>query len=84
MRTTHEIITAWLSELPTAARKAAISPETDLLEAGILDSIAVLDLICFLEARFKISLPVEEFVPENFRTVAAIAALATRLMERVA
>ena len=84
MNATREIITAWLAALPTAARKAAINPDTDLIEDGILDSIAVLDLICFLEQRFKVSFPVEEFVPENFRNATAIAELAARLTEKVA
>ena len=38
----------------------------------------------FLEERFNVMLPIEEFVPENFRTPAAIAALAARLSEKAA
>jgi len=32
-----------------------------------------------MEEQFAVILPVEEFVPENFRTAAAIAALIERL-----
>jgi hypothetical protein len=50
----------------------------------ILDSLAILNLVGFLEERFNVMLPIEEFVPENFRTPAAIAALAARLSEKAA
>jgi acyl carrier protein len=84
MNSTHDIIVGWLAGLPTWKPVRAIGADTELIDEGILDSIAILDLIGFLEDRFNITLPVEEFVPENFRTPAAIAALAARLSGRAA
>ena len=83
MEQTCKTIVAWLSALPTHMHNCAITPDTDLIEGGILDSIAILDLVGFLEDRFNITLPVDEFIPENFRTAATIAALAERLSHRV-
>ncbi len=83
MEQPSEIIGLWLAGLPTCKGGGAITPETDLIDEGILDSIALLELVSFLEEKFHITLPVEEFVPENFRTAAAIAALAMRLGGRV-
>jgi acyl carrier protein len=80
MNATHDIVTGWLSMLPTQG-KAAIEAETDLIDTGILDSIAVLDLISFLEDRFQVTVPIEDFIPENFRSSAAISSLVTRLVE---
>jgi acyl carrier protein len=74
-----DIIRSWLAGLPTRKGGGAVTPETELIDEGILDSIAILELVSFLEDKFNIILPVEEFVPENFRTAAAIAALAARL-----
>jgi acyl carrier protein len=78
-----EIIRLWLAGLPTRKGDGAITPETDLIDGGILDSLALLELVSFLEEKFHITLPVEEFIPENFRTATAIAALAMRLGARV-
>jgi acyl carrier protein len=79
MNQARDIIVGWLSRLPTTAGAGTIGPDTDLIEAGIIDSLAILDLVGFLEQRFKITFPVEEFVPENFRTATAIAAVSARL-----
>jgi acyl carrier protein len=81
VKSTHEIVIDWIAGLPTRRGTDAIHAETELIGDGILDSLAVLNLVGFLEERFNIMLPVEEFVPENFRTPSAIAALANRLSE---
>ena len=81
MKSAHDIVIDWIVRLPTRRGTDAIHAHTELIGDGILDSLAVLNLVGFLEERFNIMLPVEEFVPENFRTPAAIAALANRLSE---
>jgi acyl carrier protein len=52
------------------------SPEADLLETRMLDSLRIVDLVLGLEQRFGVSLPFEELEIEDFRTV-------TRIAERV-
>ena len=84
MKSTHDIVIDWIAGLPTRRGTAAIRADTELIDEGILDSLAILNLVGFLEERFNIMLPVEEFVPENFRTPAAITALAIRLSEKAA
>jgi len=79
MKSTHDIVIDWIAGLPTRRGTEAIHAHTELIGDGILDSLGVLNLVGFLEERFNILLPVEEFVPENFRTPSAIAALANRL-----
>lgn len=79
MKSTHDIVIDWIAALPTRRGASAIRADTELIGDGILDSLAILNLVGFLEERFNIMLPVEEFVPENFRTPSAIAALAKRL-----
>jgi acyl carrier protein len=37
--------------------------------------------VSFLEERFHLAVPVDEFVPENFRTPATIAAMMARLRD---
>lgn len=73
-----DIILTWLHQLPIDAA-GDIGPDTELIECGILDSIAILDLVSFLEETFGFALPLDDFVAENFATPAAIAHMAERL-----
>jgi len=84
MKSTYDIVIDWVAALPTWRGTGAVHAGTELIDEGILDSLAILNLVAFLEERFYIALPVEEFVPENFRTPATIAALAIRLSEKIA
>ena len=45
-----------------------------LLEREILDSVALVDLVIFLEQELNISIPPDALVPENFETVQKISA----------
>ena len=49
-----------------------IGYEDDLLNSGLLDSIAVIKLIAYIEEEFGIAVPPEEMVIENFVSVKAI------------
>lgn len=49
-----------------------LSPEDDLLNTGIIDSMAVLKLILFLEKTFSIEVKSEDIVPENFQSLGSI------------
>ena len=53
------------------------SPEIDLLDTGIVDSVRIVELVLEIEERFGVSLPFEELEIEDFRTV-------PRLAERIA
>jgi acyl carrier protein len=56
----------------------SIGRDEDLLAQEILDSQGTLELVAFLEERFGIEVGDEDLVPENFKTVNAIAAFADR------
>lgn len=51
---------------------------TSFLEQGILDSTGVLELVTFVEGRFGIAVSDEELVPQNFDSLAALAAFVER------
>ena len=51
----------------------AITPEASLLDAGIIDSTGVLELVCFLETSFGIQVHDDEMLPENLDSIRAIA-----------
>ena len=79
MADTAHIILDWLRKTAAHIPNTDITEDTELIEQGILDSLQVLNLVCFMEEQFAVMLPVEEFVPENFRTAAAVAEMVERL-----
>lgn len=63
------------------------SPDVDLLEAGLIDSIGLVELILQLEDRFGVTLPMDTLEIDDFRSINKIADLIRRLttvpLERV-
>jgi D-alanine--poly(phosphoribitol) ligase subunit 2 len=54
------------------------SPDEDLLESGLVDSLGVVELILQLENRFEVSLPMDALEIDDFRSINRIADLVTR------
>lgn len=52
-----------------------LTPTTPLVTGGIMDSVDLLDLIRFLEKRYKIEFSAHEMDPVNFDTMLAVDAL---------
>ncbi len=44
-----------------------------LLEAGLIDSVAIVDLIVFLEKRYGIAVDADDVTPQNFDSIDSIA-----------
>jgi D-alanine--poly(phosphoribitol) ligase subunit 2 len=55
------------------------SPEADLIETGVLDSLALVELLLRLEEEFDVKVDVGELDIEDFRTVRSIGTFVTRL-----
>lgn len=53
--------------------QASLSDTDSLLEAGLIDSTGILELVSFLEARFEIAVEDSEIIPENLDAIASIA-----------
>lgn len=51
----------------------AIVPDESLIEAGVIDSTGVLELVAFLEERFGLDVEDADIVPDNLDSLAAIA-----------
>jgi acyl carrier protein len=52
-----------------ASTQQQIGPQTALLGTGLLDSLAVIQLMVFLGAELGIEIDDEDFTPENLGTV---------------
>jgi methoxymalonate biosynthesis acyl carrier protein len=51
------------------------SPDTDLLESGILDSFQMVELLSELEQRFGLRIEIEDIELDDLRTLSRIARL---------
>jgi len=51
----------------------ALDIHDDLLGSGLLDSLGMMKLIFFIETEFKIAVPPEDMIIENFMTIAHIS-----------
>jgi len=49
------------------------SVDTDLVGSGVLDSLALVELLAQLEETFGVSISTDELELENFRSIASIA-----------
>jgi acyl carrier protein len=52
---------------------------TPLMEAGILDSTAAMEVVAFLESTFGISIEDDDIIPENLNSVDHICEFVVRL-----
>jgi acyl carrier protein len=50
----------------------AVKKDESLLETGIIDSLAILELTAHLEETYGITIEEDDLVPENFDTLSAI------------
>ena len=50
-----------------------LSDSDSLLEAGVVDSTAVLELVGFLEDKYRIQLEDREIIPQNLDSIKVIA-----------
>jgi acyl carrier protein len=53
--------------------------EENLIERGLLDSIAILKMVTFCEEQFGVTIPDAEVLPDNMESVRTIAALVERV-----
>jgi acyl carrier protein len=61
-----------------------VDDSTSLLQAGVLDSLGVMQLVAFLQQRFDLVVADDDLVPENLESVDAIVAFVTRLQHEPA
>jgi acyl carrier protein len=64
--------------------RAVLSDGDSLLDAGLIDSTGVLELVAFLESEFLISMADADIVPANLDSIAAIVAYVNGKLEQPA
>ena len=73
---TQEKVIAILNEVKPTRDLSGIE---DIIEGGYLDSFELMSLISLLSEGFEVEIGVDEIVPENFNSVAAMVAMVERL-----
>lgn len=71
-QTIHDFL---LSDPDLAIRANRLSFDQSLIAGGLVDSLAVLGVVEFLESRFELRLDPEDLTGENFDSIAAMAEL---------
>ena len=63
------------------AEGVQIAADTDLKQVGI-DSFSTVEIILFIERKFGVAIPDEKLIPDNFKTLNALAATVLELMPK--
>ena len=71
MQNMKEMITNFIKEnfIIGRSNNLELTPETSLLDSGIVDSTGILELILFLEEQFLIKIEDEEIILENLDSI---------------
>ena len=76
MQSTQEIVRGFiLSEFLEGEDPSELDDSTPLVSTGVIDSVATLRLITFLEEKFGIRVDPDEAVEENLETIGTIVGL---------
>jgi len=60
------------------AENIRLENDTNLQNAGI-DSFSIVEIILFIQRTYNVSVPDNQLVPENFRTLQSLAQLVNKL-----
>jgi acyl carrier protein len=66
------------TELSWPGAPSALSDDLPLIASGAVDSLGLVQLVSFVESRYGIPVAIEDVVPRNFGTIAAIAQFVER------
>jgi len=58
-----------------------LADDTSFLEAGILDSTGVLEVVAFLEQQLGVRVDDDELTPENLDSISSIGAFVSRKLQ---
>ena len=81
MRILDRIERVLLTEIAVGLGKKTLTPDEDLLEQGIIDSLGLMKLIAFMEEAFNIKIMDDEIVPENFQSLNRMVTLVEKQMQ---
>jgi acyl carrier protein len=72
------IQTQLIEFLSSTTGRDSFAADTDLFDAGVTDSLTMMDLLVFVETAFHVRLGFEDLTPDVFRTPNTLANLIAR------
>jgi acyl carrier protein len=75
MKTKDQLRNYIFTELARDNNSTNLSNDDSLIEYGVLDSVAIVQLLSFIENNFGIIIDDEELIPENFETINSMCSL---------
>lgn len=60
-------------------KDAGLTPETPLLEWGVLNSLEMIRLVTYIRQEFGLTVPSDQVTAENFQSIQSIAGLVSNL-----
>lgn len=82
MEVEHQIRQFILNSLKWHGSPSSLTSDYPLIKNDILDSMAIFETIAYLEDQFGIEIQDEVLVPENFKSISAIARLVSASQAR--
>lgn len=84
MASDEKVIRDYLKELILNLYSISEEPDddTELVASGIIDSFGIVRLIDEIEKEFKITVPSEELIPQNFCSITAMSNFIIRLKDK--
>ncbi|GHE88914.1 acyl carrier protein [Streptomyces longispororuber] len=76
---TQQSIINYIADVWLDGDAEGLDAQLPIAELNIIDSAGIFDLVHYLQSDFRVTVPLQEISPANFRTVDAIAALVERL-----
>ncbi len=67
------VLTDYIQRELLHGRVADLKEDQDLLSAGIIDSLGILQLVAFMEKQLGIQVPDEDVIFENFQSIRTMA-----------
>ena len=61
-----------------ACKQTGLQDTDSLIDSGIVDSMAILEVVAFIESDFGVLLEDTDLTPDNFESIAVIADFVTR------
>jgi acyl carrier protein len=66
------VLTEYIKNEIIRNKNARLDENEDLLSAGILDSLAILQLVAYIEKALGIQVPDEDVIYDNFKSISAL------------
>jgi acyl carrier protein len=75
MNATEKVRDFIVDELRWSGQREQLSPDYPLLDNGVIDSLALMQIVQLLEDECSVEIADNELVPENFASLSAIESL---------